>query len=116
MVGSSAGGTRHEQKAAERRRVTLTRDDGEFAPEIGQANLGDVQPVNEDPALRRFHKTEERERQSALPRSSATQNTDFLTRANLKRELVEHVGQVGLSNRSADTGRSGSAFQKLPRR
>ena len=76
----------------------LTRDDGELAPQIGQANLGNVQAVDEDAPFGRFHEAEERQREGALPRSRSTQNTDFLTRANLKRQMVQDVWQFRLPN------------------
>ena len=82
----------------ESRRTKLTGDDGELAPQIGQANLGNVQAVDEDAPFGRFHEAEERQREGALPRSRSTQNTDFLTRANLKRQMVQDVWQFRLPN------------------
>ena len=76
----------------ESRRTKLTGDDGEFAPQIGQPNLRDIQAVNEDAALDGFHESEEGKRQGTLPRSSATQNADLLTQVNLEGEMVQHVG------------------------
>lgn len=39
--------------------------------------MGDVNSIYEDPAFRRFHKTEERERKGTLAACRSTQNADY---------------------------------------
>ena len=84
--------------------ATLTGDDGELAPEICQAHLGDIQAVDEDAPLYRLHEAEERERERAFARSRPPKDADFLTRAHLEGEVVQHVGQFGLCDRVRVSG------------
>ena len=74
----------------------LTGDDGQPAPQIREADFRDVEPVDDDPALRRVDEAEERERQGALSRASAPEHADLLARLDLESQLVENVGQVRL--------------------
>lgn len=79
--------------------LALTRNDSQLAPQIRQANLRDVDFVHEDSAFRRFHEAEEGQGQRGLPGTSATENANLLTRLDLKVQIVQYVGQIGLDAR-----------------
>ena len=89
----------------------LTRDNGEPAPQICETDLRDVQAVDEDAAFRGLNETEEREREGALAGACAAEDAHLFTRANLKVEIVEHVGEIGLHRMYAYSVRD-AAFEK----
>ena len=76
--------------------LALTRNDCQLAPQIRQAYLRDVDFVHEDSAFCRFHEAEEGQGQCGLPGTSATENANLLTRLDLKVQIVQYVGQIGL--------------------
>ena len=66
-----------------------TRDDSQFASQVSQTDLSDVNTVNDNATFRGFDETEEWKSKRGLSGTRATQDTDLLSRLDLKIETVK---------------------------